>query len=164
MQLFSVDLMGNDLGYAGHISTRFGKAGNQTAADGIADLEDHDRNDARSLFGGNCRRSAVGDDNIHVQPKELRDYCWDTLIPSVEIVVRDGRRVSFDVAELAQSLPERLNAASSRRLGKGRDETDPRKLPRLLPLDGERHDKRQDDEEHECSGAHPHRRLPEDGW
>ena len=53
-------------------------------------------------------------------------------------MVLDGHSESFDIAELAQSLPGRVYAASSSCLGEGRDETDPREGPSLLGLGGER--------------------------
>ncbi len=72
------------------------------------------------------------------RPKEFREYRRYAVIPSVEVAVLEGHGASFDIPKLAQSQAECFYAASSSRLRKGRDETDPRERPPLLRLGGER--------------------------
>src|SRR2546426_5598559 len=90
--------------------------------------------------GGGRRRSRGGNDNVHVQPDQRVDQGRITVGPSLLPARLDDDSSIFDVTELTEPLPERVEDLYRKRARRGasrRDDTDARDITRRR-LDDER--------------------------
>ena len=95
-------------GVAGDVAARMRKALHQAGPHRIAN-QDHDDRDRRcGGLGGAARRRAVGRDHVDRQTRQLGRGRRKPLGIAVGAAIFESDGLSFDIAGLAQRLPERL--------------------------------------------------------
>src|SRR5262245_13581630 len=94
---------------AGDVAAGSRKAGDEAGADGISHHRGHDRNDRRSLLGRDDRRGCIGDNDIDLEPDELRRDLRHVLAAAFRPAILDRDGAAFDPPELAQPLHESGN-------------------------------------------------------
>ena len=95
-------------GVAGDVAARMRKALHQSGPHRIAD-QDHDDRDGRcGGLGGAARRRAIGHDHVDRQTRQIGRRCRKPPGIAVGAAIFESDGLSFDIARLAQRLPERL--------------------------------------------------------
>src|ERR1051325_10006337 len=80
----------------------------------VADLREHDRDGAGGLLGRQRGDRRSRDDDVDAALHQLRRQRAGALLVAVREPGLKGDRLSFDVAEVAQPLPEGVEAAEAR--------------------------------------------------
>src|SRR5262249_30892496 len=105
LQPFAGDLRPED-GIAGDISTGPGEAGDEPRAHRIADRQHDDWNRCRRLLGCEGRGSTVGHNDIDRKAHQFVRGCGEPIGFALRRTILKGDGLTFDIAELAQPLPE----------------------------------------------------------
>ena len=107
LQAFGADLRVHERD-AGDVAAGPGQAGDESVADGISRQRHHDRSRWSGAHGraGGCRH--VGHDDVALELDEPGGQTGQLVRGLSGIAPVDDDVLAFDVAELAQSLPERL--------------------------------------------------------
>lgn len=117
LQAFRADFWMHE-GNPRDIPTWAREAGHKPIAHGIGRKRHHNGDRRRSLHGSASRQGDVGHDEIHLESDQFCRQAGQLIGLLLGISPLDDNVLAFDVAELAQSLPECL-----RRIGVGRIES-----------------------------------------
>ena len=90
------------------------------------------------MLGGQSPRRACRQDHVHFETEQLGGELGETLVLSLCPAELDENVLSLGVAEITETLAERLDAIAFERRGRVPQVTDPWDLPRLLRAGGER--------------------------
>lgn len=100
-----------EVGQPRDIATRPREAGNQPGRNRIGDRREDDGNDRCRLPGGQRRRRARGDNNIHLERNQFGRKGRKRIELALGIPVFDHDVTSLDITEVTQSLPESIERA-----------------------------------------------------
>src|SRR5262249_6238750 len=139
-----LDLLGDDLlvlrGEPRDVTTGTCKARHEASVDRVdQDDTNDDRDAAGRLLGGPDRRSSGQGDDVNLEPDELCGKRRKAIGVAFRPAILDRHGLAFDIAQLAQALPERLQLRARRRRRVPVPEVpDPWDLARALRLGGDR--------------------------
>src|SRR5262245_19047444 len=147
-----------DIGFlerkSGDVTARPRQTRDQAAADGVSRHSKNDRDHGCRLLSRRNGGSSIGDDNVDVEPNELRRKFGIALAAALRIPIFNRKIATFDPAELAQPLHKSSDPLTFGRRRGGPQVTDSRQLPRLLRPHRERPHRRAAEQRDELAPPH----------
>src|SRR5262245_36263631 len=129
-----------------------GQARNHTLPDRIADSAHDDRDGLRGPLRLECGLGAPGEKEVNLEGHEVLGQLTEPLVAPFRVPILVADILVLDVAELSESLPERIDWWE--RLD-GQD-PDRRDLPGRLRVDGDRCEKAECENDHKPDPPHRH--------
>src|SRR5262249_28344309 len=150
-------------GHPSNVAPRFSQAGDVAGPDWITMQPEDNGNGGRRSLDSTRLRGRRRNDDVHVEADQLGGKLRQSLGLALGIAVLDDDGLPLDVAQLSQTLAERLISGGVHRRDAHCENPDARHFPSLLRLDGEWRNRDTDHEDNRDPDP-PHDHLGWDGW
>src|SRR5262249_3970773 len=94
------------VGKSSHVAARMGKALSQAGLYRVATADKYDRDSVGRLGDGECLRWTNREDHVHTVFDKFSSNLRKALLPAFTIARHNEEVLAFDVAQLAEPLPE----------------------------------------------------------